>query len=115
MYTCFNVLRCFINSGCLCSIKNNYHKPIISDYENSFIDAKKLRHPIIEKIIFTEYVPHDIQIGKDEIGILLYGLNSAGKSSLMKSVGLNIILAQIGYFVACDSLDFYPFQSIHSH
>ena len=102
----------FINSGCLCSIKNKYHKPIISEYKNSFIDAKKLRHPIIEKIIFTEYIPHDIQIGKEEIGILLYGLNAAGKSSLMKAIGLNIILAQIGYFVAADNFKYKPYSSI---
>ena len=102
----------FINSGCICSIKNNYNKPLIKDNDNSFIDTKKLRHPIIEKIIFTEYIPHDIQIGKDEIGILLYGLNAAGKSSLMKAIGLNIILAQIGYFVAANNFEYKPYTSI---
>ena len=102
----------FINSGCICSLKNNYHKPKISNYKNSFVDAEKLRHPIIEKIIFTEYIPHNIQLGKDEIGILLYGLNAAGKSSLMKAVGLNIILAQIGYFVAAVNFEYKPYSSI---
>ena len=102
----------FINSGYICSIKNKYHKPIISEYDNSFVDAKKIRHPIIEKIIFTEYVPHNIQLGKEETGILLYGLNAAGKSSLMKAIGLNIILAQIGYFVAASEFIFCPYSSI---
>ena len=53
---------------------------------------------IIEKIIFNEYIPHNIDLGNDQLGILLYGLNAAGKSSLMKSVGVNIILAQIRQF-----------------
>ena len=102
----------FINSGCVCSIKNNYNKPNIIENKNSFIDAKKLRHPIIEKIIPTEYIPHNLELGKKEIGILLYGLNAAGKSSLMKAIGLNIILAQIGYFVAASNFEFKPYSSI---
>ena len=104
----------FLNSGAICALSYNYNKPNLNiDNDKSFINAKGIRHPIIERIIKSSYVKHDIQVGtKDCNGILLYGLNSAGKSSLMKSVGLNIILAQIGYFVACDKFDFYPFQSI---
>ena len=102
----------FINSGCICSLKNNYNRPNIIDNENSYIDAKKLRHPIIERIISTEYIPHNLELGKKEIGILLYGLNAAGKSSLMKAIGLNIILAQIGYFVAAGNFEFKPYSSI---
>ena len=84
----------------------------IIDNENSYIDAKKLRHPIIEKIISTEYIPHNLELGKKEIGILLYGLNAAGKSSLMKSVGINVIMAQAGMYVSADSFEFKPYKSI---
>jgi DNA mismatch repair protein MutS len=34
-------------------------------------------------------------------GILLYGINSIGKSSLIKSVGLSVYLAQCGMYVPC--------------
>ncbi|HHD82448.1 MAG TPA: DNA mismatch repair protein, partial [Campylobacterales bacterium] len=37
--------------------------------------------------------------GKQVNGVLLYGINSSGKSSLMKSIGLSVILAQAGFFV----------------
>ena len=58
----------------------NYKRPIIkNDNNNSYISCKQLRHPIIERIIDYEYVPHDLVIGKDMKGILLYGLNSSGK------------------------------------
>ena len=102
----------FINSGYLCAIKNKYCKPIIQTDTNSFIETKLIRHPIIEKIIFNKYIPHDIILGKEEKGILLYGLNSAGKSSLMKAIGLNLILAQIGYYVAADKFIYCPYNSI---
>jgi ABC-type Mn2+/Zn2+ transport system ATPase subunit len=41
----------------------------------------------------TTYVPHNIELGTstEQNGILLYGINSSGKSTLMKSIGLNII------------------------
>ena len=58
------------------------------------------------------YCPHNISLGEDINGILLYGINSSGKSTLMKSIGLNIIMAQIGYFVACKDFTFYPYRSI---
>jgi len=102
----------FLNSGSICSIKNRYCKPVITSHDNSFIEVKDMRHPIIEKIIFNKYVPHDINLGKEETGILLYGLNASGKSSLMKSIGLNIILAQIGYYVPASSFNYCPYTSI---
>ena len=51
-------------------------------------------------------------IGKDNIGILLYGINSSGKSTLMKSIGLNIIMAQIGYFVSASEFTYYPYNTL---
>ena len=43
-------------------------------------------------------------------GILLFGTNASGKSSLMKGIGLNIILAQAGFFVACKEFRFNPYK-----
>ena len=53
-----------------------------------------------------------MELGIDYNGITLFGLNSAGKSTLQKSVGLNIILAQIGYPVACVELNLSPYHSL---
>lgn len=105
----------FINSGAITSKKLGYSKPIINNkYDNkSYFTANKLRHPIVEQINEkVSYSPHDISLGEDLNGILLYGINSSGKSTLMKSIGLNIILAQIGYFVASKEFTFYPYKSL---
>ena len=45
-------------------------------------------------------------------GILCYGTNASGKSSLMKAVGLSIIMAQMGMFVPCSKLVFRPFHQV---
>jgi DNA mismatch repair protein MutS len=103
----------FINSGAICTIKNKYTKPVIEEKNKSYFISNGLRHPIIE-VINKEYsyVPHNISLGDEIDGILLYGINSSGKSTLMKSIGLNIILAQIGYFVASETFTFSPYTSL---
>jgi len=113
----------FYKSNAKTSILYGYNKPIIKEDEQSYIDVKDLRHPIIERIqTDTEYVPNDICIGKsgeisesgescdmDKLnGMLLYGCNAVGKSSLMKAVGLNIIMAQAGMYVASSEFIFNP-------
>ena len=105
----------FINSGAICSVFNHYTRPEIKVKESSYFKAKEMRHPIVEKISTdTAYIPHDMELGygTNQDGILLYGINSSGKSTLMKSIGLNIILAQIGYYTACTKFEFTPYASL---
>jgi DNA mismatch repair protein MutS len=84
--------------------------------EKSFIQAKAMRHPIIERLstaATTLYVPNDVCLGKDNTdGWLLYGINASGKSSLMKAIGLNVLMAQAGMFVPCESFIYEPYESI---
>lgn len=93
----------------------NYCRPVIKDkYDNvSYLEAKDMRHVLIEHINKEEaYVPNDISLNKDKNGILLYGTNAVGKSSLIKSIGISVILAQSGMFVPCSEFIYYPYKSI---
>jgi DNA mismatch repair protein MutS len=131
----FTNLKSFIEiidislSNLKCSKKYRYCKPIIYDINSkegpnslrtqnsaghSFIQAEALRHPIIELISDTEYIPNDISLDNDKLGILLYGLNSSGKSSLLRALGISIILAQCGLYVPCKSFQFAPFSTLIS-
>lgn len=93
------------------SIENVYKRPLLRDNSNSFISAKDIRHAIVEKIQSElEYVPNDISL--NENGMLLYGTNACGKSTLMKSIGLSLIMAQAGFFVPCSSFEYSPYTSI---
>lgn len=101
------------NSNLKCSLKYNYVKPIIDNTSNSsFFEAIQIRHPIIERL-GTNYIPNDISLN-DKNGILLYGVNSGGKSSLLRAIGINIILAQCGLYVPCKKFTFNPFNTIIS-
>ena len=107
-----------------------YCKPVMNlGMTKSYIDAKQMRHPIIERIqsqtSHFAYVPNDIRIGmkmsdaaedknddEDEDGWLLYGINASGKSSMMKAIGLNVLMAQAGMFVPCESFVYKPYEYI---
>lgn len=102
----------FINSGSI--IMNNYHYclPVIKEKEESYFKATNIRHPLVERISENEYIPQNVSLGKKLKGIVLYGVNSSGKSTLMKSIGINIILAQIGYPVSAEKFVYSPYYSI---
>lgn len=103
-----------------------YEKPSIIDSSDATgsIQIQGLRHPLLEvqdrKI---PYVQHNVGLGSAQAtkgseqssqGWLLYGLNASGKSSLMRAVGLAVLLAQGGCFVPCSAMTLAPFTSLHT-
>lgn len=104
----------YVNSNAITAKLYNYQKPKLSSNDTNFIKAVKLRHPIVERIIDYEYVPHDISLNNELNGILIYGLNSSGKSVLMKGIGLNLIMAQCGMFVPCVEFEYTIYNSIYT-
>lgn len=103
----------FINSCTIVSKMYGYVKPEIINSEYSYIDATSMRHPIIERVNEDiNYVPNDVSLNGS--GMLLYGLNGSGKSSYMKAIGLNVILAQMGMYVPCKTFKYSPFKNIYT-
>lgn len=94
--------------------KYNYCKPNIVKSEKSFVDAKKLRHCLIEKFQTNElYVTNDIVLGDNKTdGILLYGTNAVGKTTIIRALGIAIIMAQAGLYVPCSEFNYMPYKYI---
>lgn len=91
-----------------------YYKPQVTPNIDgkSYVNARDLRHPIIERINDkVEYITNDLSLGVGMDGLLLFGLNCSGKTSLSKAVALNVIMAQAGSFVP-SHLEFSPYESI---
>jgi len=100
---------------CRCYIANkyNYCKPEITINDKSMFDVQGIRHPLIEHLQTQElYVTNDLQMGLDYDGLLLYGTNAVGKTSLIKSIGIAIIMAQAGLYVAASSFKYTPYKHI---
>lgn len=115
----------FLISGASVASTYFYCKPEIPSQANvpCYIKTRQLRHAIIERLCTeTEYVPNDIDIGNTpadtdatgDNGMLIYGINSAGKSSFMKSIGVALILAQIGYYVPAEQFVYEPYMALYA-
>jgi len=90
-------------------------KIVTEESDKSMVDARELRHCLIEHLQQNEvYVTNDIQIGDNTTGILLYGTNAVGKTSFIRALGIAIIMAQSGMFVPCSSFSYVPYNSIYS-
>jgi DNA mismatch repair protein MutS len=94
--------------------KYNFCKPNIVEADKSFVNAKGLRHCLIEQLQTNElYVSNDIIIGNNIVdGILLYGTNAVGKTSLIKALGISVIMAQSGLYVPCSEFIYKPYNYI---
>lgn len=94
--------------------KYNYCKPNIVKADKSFVDAKNIRHCLIEQLQNNElYVTNDIILGDGKNdGLLLYGTNAVGKTSLIRALGISLIMAQSGLFVPCSSFHYFPYKYI---
>jgi DNA mismatch repair protein MutS len=93
--------------------KYNYSRPIINgtdSNDNSFIELSGLRHPIIERIIDGPYITNDLRINQS--GLLIYGHNRVGKSSIILATGLNLLMAQAGCYVPCTQMKYFPYNKI---
>ena len=103
--------------------ENRYCRPVIeltvgtndsvSNDSGSFVKASGLRHVLIEHIQKNEtYVPNDIELCGT--GILLYGTNAVGKTSMIRAVGIATIMAQCGFFVPCSQFVYKPYMSFYT-
>ncbi|MDD2951110.1 MAG: hypothetical protein PHU29_10010 [Sulfuricurvum sp.] len=108
---------------------------IIESSKENFLQISGLRHLLVEAQGIA-YVPNDIVMGdRDHLdlpypdtvmldskvhdganirGVLLYGINSSGKSSLMKSIGIAVSLAQSGFFVPAKAMKFSLFDGVYT-
>jgi DNA mismatch repair protein MutS len=78
--------------------RERYSRPEVND--GFALVLEESRHPVVERMMPREaFIPNDVRL--DDAGrlILLTGPNMAGKSTLLRQVGLCVLLAQIGAFV----------------
>jgi len=78
--------------------REGWVRPEVSD--GFALQLEGSRHPVVERMMPREaFIPNDVTL--DEAGrvIVLTGPNMAGKSTLLRQVGLCVLLAQMGSFV----------------
>jgi DNA mismatch repair protein MutS len=85
-----------------CAAERGYVRPHFID--ESEIELADGRHPVMEAILRTHFVPNDLHLRSGEHRfILLTGPNMGGKSTYLRQAALLTIMAQIGSFVPAKS------------
>ncbi len=75
------------------------------DPETDRLDARDLGHPLLPD---ATRVVNDVQVGPPGTFLLVTGSNMSGKSTLLRSIGVNVVLAQTGAPVCACSLSMPP-------
>ncbi len=86
------------------AIENRYNRPVVDDSLD--IRLVEARHPVIEKQLPAgePYISNTVDLSNEATQIMMItGPNMSGKSALLRQTALNVLLAQIGCFVAADS------------
>jgi DNA mismatch repair protein MutS len=87
-----------LNSFAQVSCDHHYVRPIVN--LDGKIILKESRHPVVEQLSDVPFVPNDANFDKKENRVaIITGPNMAGKSTYMRQVALNVLMAQIGCFV----------------
>lgn len=103
--------------------------PTVLEGASGAVSVRGLRHPLIQaQALRSQLVSHDLDLGlptklasremdgktpeEHYRGMLLYGINASGKSSLMKALGLAVLLAQLGSAVPAQSMTVTPYSAI---
>lgn len=109
----FDVLANFEALNSLATLCFNHPKwcfPLIHD-KHFFIEGRRTGHPLIPR---SKRIVNDISINKGGELMLITGSNMAGKSTYLRSVGVNIVLSMAGAPVCADHFVLSPVQLISS-
>src|SRR5690606_4655854 len=84
------------------AVRSDYSRPEVHDGYELLIRGG--RHPVGETMMpREEFIPNDVILTEDARVVILTGPNMAGKSTILRQVGLIVLLAQIGSFVPAKS------------
>ena len=79
-----------------------YVRPVVD--EGFELQLSASRHPVLERLMAREsFMPNNVQFSQAERVFLVTGPNMAGKSTILRQIGLCVVLAQLGAFVPADA------------
>jgi DNA mismatch repair protein MutS len=80
------------------AVTGRYVRPEV--HEGFDLVLRESRHPVIERMMAREaFIPNDARFTEAERVALVTGPNMAGKSTILRQIGLCVVLAQMGAFV----------------
>jgi DNA mismatch repair protein MutS len=82
--------------------REGYVRPVVD--EGDVLEIARGRHPVVERMMpRDQFIPNDVRLAPDGRLVILTGPNMAGKSTILRQVGLLVLMAQMGSFVAASA------------
>ncbi len=83
------------------AVRGGYSRPEVDGGYR--LEIRGGRHPVVEQTLAREdFIPNDVVLDRDGYVMVLTGPNMSGKSTVLRQVGLIVLLAQMGSFVPAD-------------
>lgn len=70
------------------------------------------RHPVVETVADTPFVPNDLELNSDRRMLIITGPNMGGKSTYMRQTALIVLMAHIGSYVPAEAAMIGPIDRI---
>jgi DNA mismatch repair protein MutS len=82
--------------------REGYVRPTVD--AGGALEIERGRHPVVERMMpRDQFIPNDVTLTADARMIILTGPNMAGKSTILRQIGLLVLMAQMGSYVAAGS------------
>ena len=96
-----------LNAFAVASVSWRLTRPILSMDSSRELDLKNCRHLLVEvraaETGARDYIPNNVRMSREENMQVITGPNMGGKSTYIRSVGLCVLMNQIGCFVPCEA------------
>jgi hypothetical protein len=94
-------LDALVGLGTLAHDEPAWSFPLIEEGRAPAVKGQALGHPLLAD---AQRVPNDVEVGPPGTVLLVTGSNMAGKSTLLRAIGTNVMLANAGAPVCADRL-----------
>ena len=81
--------------------------PVVTPPRETFFEARGLAHPMLED---AQRIGNDLTINESRQLLLVTGSNMAGKSTFLRSLGVNLLLARTGSVVCANQMHSQSFE-----
>jgi len=96
------------------AIQYEFTKPILKPIANKSLMMHQLWHPMVAQNQQEPFIKNSVHLPESQPFMLITGPNMAGKSTVMRSVAIAVILGQMGSFVPAQAAEFGIVTSIYT-
>lgn len=77
------------------------------------IILQSMKNPVLMRVC-EKVVENDFNAGKDNLCTIITGSNTGGKTVVLKTIGLCVLMAKAGLHTPCTKAEIYPFKKIYA-